>query len=97
MQAKAYETQQTGVTLKGLDYDVNGIRLYVQSDDGTVTQVAEDTTGYSEGADVTLNFEAPAASGSPYDLAAKADLSSGDSRTLFQESNVLRVSVDIGS
>jgi len=97
MQAKAYETELTAVTLKGLDYDVSGIRLYVQSDDGTVTQVAEDTSSYSQGEDVELTFDAPSADGSPYDLAAKADLSSGDNRTLFQEANVLRVSQDIGS
>ena len=96
MLAQATENQNTAVRLKGLDYDVSEIRVFLRDSDDNVTKVATDTGSYVEGDDVTLNFVAPSAD--TYDVAVKADLaSSGDTRTLFQESNSFRSSSDFGS
>lgn len=94
MIATATASQQTAVRLKDLDYDVTAIRVHLRDSEGNVQQVASDTAGHAAGDDVTLHFKAPEAD--TYDIAVKADLSSGDTRTLFQESNAFRSTSDFG-
>jgi hypothetical protein len=93
--ATATETQQTAVRLLDLDYDVQEIRLYLRDSEDNVTNPATDTTSYATGDDVTIHFTAPEAD--TYDVAVKADVSDGDTRTIFQEANALRTDPDFGS
>lgn len=90
--ATATESQRTAIRLLDLDYDVDEIRVYLRDHDKNSQKVATDTTSYVAGDDVTLYFDAPAPGG--YDVAVKADLPGGDTRTLYQGSNALRVNDD---
>jgi hypothetical protein len=93
--ATATETQQTAIRLKDLDYATTEIRVYLRDSEDNVTKVATDTSSYAEGDDATLYFDAPAPD--TYDVAVKADVSGGDTRTLFQDANAFRSNPDFGS
>jgi len=96
MLAQATETQQTAIRLRGLDFGCSSIRVFLRAD-GEVQQVAEKAGPFAEGDDATLYFTAPEAG--TYDVAVKATLNSGtgETRTLFQDTNAFRSNPDFGA
>jgi hypothetical protein len=94
MLAQATETQQTAIRLIGLDFACDAIRVWLRAD-GEPTQVASKTGPFAEGDNATLHFTAPEAG--TYDVAVKADVSTGDTRTLFQDTNAFRSNPDFGA
>jgi hypothetical protein len=83
--------QLTAVRIKGLDYDVEALRVYLRDTQDSTSLVASQGAA-KEGDDVEMTFVAPRAG--TYDLIIKADLAGGDTRTVLQAGNAVRVRAD---
>jgi hypothetical protein len=90
-----YSDQQTAITIKDLDYDVDSLRLFLRGSIGDSAQEVASHGSASQGDDVQLTFTAPSEPDT-YDLAIKADVGAS-TKTLVQENNILNVKQSFGS